>query len=813
MSWPSGLAQLVRRAAPVVAWSLHGAECSPNRQATCTGCLYSSRVRRCDRDRYKWIALSNATLAVLLATLDASITLIAMPDIFRGIHLDPLVPANSFYLLWMILGYLVVTSVLIVSLGRLGDMVGRVQDLQPRLRHLHRRLAAAGDRLDDRPRRARTYLIVFRIVQGIGGACLLANAAAIITDAFPANQRGMALGINNIVGVSGMFIGLVLGGMLAPIDWRLVFLISVPVGLFGTVWAYLEPARAAARRAARAIDWCRQRHLRARPGPDHGRGHLRDPALRRPRRPAGGARACSVLLAGAVASPRRLRGRSSGASAEPMFRLPLFRIRAFTFGTLSTFLSAVARGGLMFMLIIWLQGIWLPQHGYDFTETPLWAGIYMLPLTVGMLLAGPDLGLPVRPLRRAAVRDRRDARCTALSFGLLHAAADRLLLPGLRARSCCSSGSSMGLFASPNRAAVMNSLPPGDRGAGGGDEPDLPELGPGAVDRDLLHADDHRAWPSTLPAHAERRACRPTASPPPTAHHVGHAAAGLDPVRRLPRLQPDPAPARPARARRRCRRTTRRCSPGSSLLPAPDLRPVPATGSHAAFTFAIVACLVAAAASLLRGGRMVHDETVPVEPSPRSAQPTARVTFTPAHRGGSGPPLVCLHGFTDTWRTWELVLPALERRHDVLAPTLAGHAGGPPIAGPVDGRRGRRRGRARDGRGRLRDRAPRRQLARRLRRAAARRARARGARSSRSRRPAAGRRATSPSRDAARLLHDDAGALREARAPHADAIVATPGGPPPRDGVIVAERFEHIPAELLAHQIRGAAGCTRGAPT
>ena len=144
----------------------------------------------------------------------------------------------------MILGYLVVTSVLIVSLGRLGDMVGRVQDLQPRLRHLHRRLAAAGRSTGCTGRAGATYLIVFRIVQGIGGACLLANAAAIITDAFPAHQRGMALGINNIVGVSGMFIGLVLGGILAPIDWRLVFLISVPVGLFGTVWAYLAPARA-----------------------------------------------------------------------------------------------------------------------------------------------------------------------------------------------------------------------------------------------------------------------------------------------------------------------------------------------------------------------------------------------------------------------------------------------------------------------------------------------------------------------------------------------------------------------------------------
>src|SRR5919106_2864468 len=196
------------------------------------------RMRSLNPDRYKWVALSNATLAVLLATLDGSITIIAMPQIFRGIHLDPLVPSNSFYLLWMILGYLVVTSVLIVSLGRLGDMVGRVRIYNLGfVIYTVASLLLAVDWLTGEA--GAMYLIVFRIVQGIGGACLLANAAAIITDAFPAHERGMALGINNIVGVSGMFVGLVLGGGLAPIDWRMVFLISVPVGIAGTVWAYV----------------------------------------------------------------------------------------------------------------------------------------------------------------------------------------------------------------------------------------------------------------------------------------------------------------------------------------------------------------------------------------------------------------------------------------------------------------------------------------------------------------------------------------------------------------------------------------------
>src|SRR5881227_936176 len=339
-------------------------------------------------DNYKWIALSNTTLGVLLATLDVSITLIAMPDIFRGIHLDPLVPSNSFYLLWMILGYMVVASVLIVSLGRLGDMFGRVRIYN--LGFLIYTVASLLLTVDWMTGRAgATYLIVFRIVQGIGGACLLANSAAILTDAFPVNQRGMALGINNIVGVSGMFIGLVLGGLLAPVDWRLVFLISVPVGLFGTVWAYLKlEERSEPRR--RPIDWLGNVTFALglvlvmvsvtygiRPYAGHPTGWTSP-------------RVIALLLASAcalaafVAIERRV--------AEPMFRLGLFRIRAFTFGSLSTFLAAVARGGLLFMLIIWLQGIWLPQHGYDFNQTPLYAGIYMLPLTIGMLIAGPTSG-------------------------------------------------------------------------------------------------------------------------------------------------------------------------------------------------------------------------------------------------------------------------------------------------------------------------------------------------------------------------------------------------------------------------------------
>jgi MFS family permease len=549
-------------------------------------------------DNYKWIALSNTTLGVLLATLDVSITLIAMPDIFRGIHLDPLVPSNSFYLLWMILGYMVVASVLIVSLGRLGDMFGRVRIYN--LGFLIYTVASLILTVDWMTGRAgATYLIVFRIVQGIGGACLLANSAAILTDAFPVNQRGMALGINNIVGVSGMFIGLVLGGLLAPVDWRLVFLISVPVGLFGTVWAYLKlEERSEPRR--RPIDWWGNVTFAVglicvmvavthgiRPYGAHPTGW--------------GSPIVIALLASGVACLVAF-ALIEKRVPDPMFRLNLFRIRAFTFGTASTFLSAVARGGLMFMLIIWLQGLWLPQHGYSFTSTPLWAGIYMLPLTVGMLLAGPTSGylsdhFGARPFATGGMLG------AALSFGLL------LMLPvnfsyPLFAVVLFMNGVSMGLFASPNRAAVMNSLPRGDRGAGGAmnqtfqNSAQVISIG---IFFTLMIFGLASTLPGAMSSGLEAHGVSAT-----TAHHVAHlppvsilfaAFLGYNPIQHL--LGPHALAALSA--------SDRAAITGHSFFPQLISAPF-RTGLHEAFAFAIVACLVAALASLMRGGRYEYDD-------------------------------------------------------------------------------------------------------------------------------------------------------------------------------------------------------------
>jgi MFS family permease len=545
-----------------------------------------------ESDRYKWIALSNTTLGVLLATLDASIILIAMPNIFRGIKLDPLVPANSFYLLWMILGYLVVTSVLIVSLGRLGDMYGRVRIYNLGfVIYTVASLLLAIDWMTGTS--GATYLIGFRIVQGIGGACLLANAAAIITDAFPSNQRGLALGINNIVGVSGMFVGLVLGGLLAPIDWRLVFLISVPIGLFGTVWAYLKlEERSVPRRAP--IDWWGNVTFALglvlvmvavtygiRPAGGHPTGWTSPKVL--------------ALMVGATISllafamiERRV--------AEPMFRLQLFRIRAFTFGTLSTFLSAVARGGLMFMLIIWLQGIWLPQHGFSFEQTPLWAGIFMLPLTAGFLIAGPTSGFlsdrfGARPFATAGMIG------AAISFGLLMLLPTNFSYPTF-AGILLLNGLSMGMFASPNRAAVMNSLPAADRGAGGGmnqtfqNSAQVLSIG---IFFTLMILGLASTLPETmlggLQAHGVPHATAERIAQLPPVSILFAAFLGYNPIQHL--LGPHALAALSPH--------DKAALVGHSFFP--DLISGPfRDGLHAAFTFAIAACLVAAAASLARGG-------------------------------------------------------------------------------------------------------------------------------------------------------------------------------------------------------------------
>ena len=554
---------------------------------------------------YKWVALTNTTLGMLMATIDGSIMLISLPDIFRGIHLDPLKPGNSFYLLWMILSFLVVTSVLVVNLGRLGDIYGRVRmynlgfavftffSLLLTVTWLNG--PAAG-----------WFLVIVRVFQGVGAAMLIANSAAILTDAFPVDQRGLALGVNQAAGVSGTFIGLVLGGILAPINWRLIFLVSVPVGLFGTVWGYWKLRELGERRASQ-IDW---------PGnitfalglvsimlgitygiEPHG-GHTMgwtSPAV------------ISELAVGLVLMA--VFALIEFRTAEPMFRLPLFRIRAFTSGVVASFLAAVGRGGLMFMLIIWLQGIWLPRHGFDFARTPLWAGLAMLPLTGGILLAGPVAGI---------LSDRHGARPFATG-GMLGCAGSFVALELLPINFpywvfglvIFVSGFAMGAFAAPNRAGVMNSLPPQHRGAGSGMNSTFQNSAQ-VLSIGIFFSLMIVGLASSLPATLYRGLVR-QGVPSAVASHVAHlppvstlfaAFLGENPMQHL--LGAKVLAHLPA--------GHAAVLTGRSFFPSLISGPF-RQGLHAAFAFAIAACLIAAAASWLRGGKYVYKESVPRQAS------------------------------------------------------------------------------------------------------------------------------------------------------------------------------------------------------
>ena len=413
-------------------------------------------------DRYRWIALSNTTLSMLMATIDGSIVIIAMPAIFRGIHLSPLAPGNITYVLWMIMGYLLVQAVLVVTLGRLGDMFGRVKIYN--LGFVVFTLASVALSLDPfTGSRGALWLILWRVVQAFGGAMLMANSAAILTDAFPANKRGMALGVNQIAGISGQFIGLLLGGLLAAWDWRAVFWVNVPIGVFGTVWAYRSLRELATTKKAK-IDWAGNALFAI------GATSLLA-AITYGIQPYGGHTTgwtSPLVLTGLIggAAVLVIFGIAETKIAEPMFQMGLFKIRAFAAGNAASLMSSMARGGLQFMLVIWLAGIWLPLHGYDYTVTPLWAGIYMLPLTAGFLIAGPVSGY---------LSDRYGARPFATA-GLLVAAAGftgLMLLPidfsyPVFAAIIFCNGLGSGLFASPNTSSIMSSVPAGQRGAASG---------------------------------------------------------------------------------------------------------------------------------------------------------------------------------------------------------------------------------------------------------------------------------------------------------------------------------------------------------
>lgn len=424
----------------------------------------ADRRKRMDHDHpfYKWVVLSNTTLGILLASINASIVLISLPAIFRGIGLNPLAPGNVSYLLWMLMGYLVVTAVLVVPFGRLGDMYGRVRIYN--LGFVVFTVAAIALSFDPfQLGGGAVWLIAWRVVQGVGGAMLMASSSAILTDAFPANQRGMALGTNMVAAVAGSFLGLLIGGFLSEWHWKAVFWVGVPIGILGTIWSYRSLKELGVRTAGR-LDWAGTLTFGLgltvlligitygiQPYGDSTTGWTSPWVL--------GSIAVGLLLLVAFCIVEL-------KVSSPMVDIRLFKSAAFGMGNLAGLMSSVGRGGLQFMLIIWLQGIWLPLHGYSFESTPLWAGIYLLPVTVGFLVAAPIAG---------SLSDRIGARPLTVGGMLLMAATfvALLMIPvnfdyWVFAILVFLNGLGGGIFTAPNTAAIMSSVPADQRGAASG---------------------------------------------------------------------------------------------------------------------------------------------------------------------------------------------------------------------------------------------------------------------------------------------------------------------------------------------------------
>jgi MFS family permease len=567
------------------------------------------------------VALSNTTLGALMAVINSSIVLISLPAIFRGIKVNPLAPGNVSLLLWMLMGYMVVTAVLVVTLGRVGDMFGRVRMYN--LGFLIFTVASVGlSAVYFTGTSAALTLIGLRIVQGVGGAMLIANSAAIITDAFPSNQRGTALGINVVAGISGSFIGLVLGGLLSAVDWHLVFLVSVPIGIFGTVWAYLKLREIGVVTKAK-IDWFGNITFAVglisllvgitygiQPYGTSSMGWTNPTVMIEV---LGGI----AVLGAFVWIERRV--------AEPMFNLGLFRIRAFAAGNVAGLLASIGRGGLMFMLIIWLQGIWLPLHGFNFVQTPLWAAIYMLPLTVGFLVAGPLSGF---------LSDRYGARPFATG-GMLAAAVTFVLLGLLPANFSYSlfavlllcNGLGMGMFSAPNTAGIMNAVPAKQRGVASGMRSTFQNSGMTlsiGLFFTLMVLGLSAALPSSL-YHGLVQQGVPAAAATRISHlpPVGTLFAaflGYNPIATLL------GPALHHLSAAHVATLT-----GRSFFPTLISKPF-MSGMQVTFYFSTAMMLVAAAASWLRGKRYVHEELATAPAASRRAEESVTAA-TSVHPG------------------------------------------------------------------------------------------------------------------------------------------------------------------------------------
>ena len=390
---------------------------------------------------YEWVALSVTTVGALLASLQGSSLVIALPDVLTGLN------SGFLTIMWVLLGYLLITTALVPVVGRLADMVGR------------KRLYVAGFAVFtlgsllaglSQPQFHGWDLVAYRVLQGVGGALLITNSTAIVADAFRHGRVGLGLGVNQVAGAAGFLLGPVVGGLLTAVSWRWVFLINVPLGVFGTLWGISrlrEPVRLPAHQR---FDW---------PGSltfvvGLGSLLLALSLLAFPMLPMSVVYVLFVLavlgLVGFVLAELR--------STQPMLDLHLFRDRLFGFAALAGGLNGVARGAVLFVLIFFLQG----PYGQD----PLMAGLMMTPFGAAFLLVGPLSGY---------LSDHYGSRLLATA-GLLVSAVGLFGLSTVTATSpywvlavyMALMGGGSGLFSSPNVNALMSSVPPRQRGTASG---------------------------------------------------------------------------------------------------------------------------------------------------------------------------------------------------------------------------------------------------------------------------------------------------------------------------------------------------------
>jgi MFS family permease len=498
----------------------------------------------------------------------------------------------------MMMGYMLVTAAVVVTVGRIGDIFGRV-----RMYNLGFAWFTVASVLLavvwSTGSTGALELVIFRMVQGVGGAFLFANSAAIITDAFPSEELGFALGTNQMAAIVGMFLGVLVGGLLSEVGWRWVFLANVPVGAFGTVWAYLKLKEIGVRTKAH-IDWL---------------GNIAFAA------------GLAMILTGVTYGIKPYKHSLTGWTdpfvlemlfggltlliifvfietkvKDPLFRLSLFRIRAFAAGNVAQFLGAVGRGGFQFMLMIWLQGIWLPQHGYSYADTPLWAGIYMLPFSLGFVVAGPLSGrlsdrYGVRPFATAGML------LNALMFGLV------MLFPAnftywTFAAVMVGMGISGGLFAAPNTSSIMNSVPARHRGAASGMRVTFGNAGmPLSMGLFFtllvigLNAKVPSAMYRGLVAHGIPGALATQLAHLPPLGYVFAAFLGYNPLKSL----------LGAKALAHLPAAQAAVLTGRSFFPQLIGGPFK-HGLVLILAFGVVMCVVAAIASLLRGSRYIHED-------------------------------------------------------------------------------------------------------------------------------------------------------------------------------------------------------------